>query len=809
MKISYQWLKEYLPSDEYFSTYVQDANEIAKILTSVGLEVEAIDTFESVKGGLKGLIIGEVLTCEKHPNADKLKITTVSTGKETDTIVCGAPNVAVGQKVVVAPIGTTLYPVEGDSFTIQKAKIRGIESKGMLCAEDEIGIGKSHAGIIVLPAESQVGSPVAEFYEIYSDIIFEIGLTPNRMDNQSHLGVAKDICAWLSHHTGKAARVVSPLGKPFHPDTHAYSIEVLVKDPVLCPRYSGVTLSGIQIQESPQWLKNKLLSLGLKPINNIVDVTNFVLHTTGQPLHAFDADKIAGRKVIVETLPKDTPFLTLDQKERKLSDEDIMICDAHSVPMCIAGVFGGWESGVSNQTKNIFLESAVFNGNNVRKSIFRHDLRTDAATRFEKGVDISKTTEVLKYAATLIKELSQGKISSEVVDIFTPPGDRIIRLEFAYLKKLSGRDFSKAEAKGILSHLGFGILEESDQHLTVKAPESNPDITIPADLVEEILRISGLDQVEIPKQIRMTPGTYDHSQEFMLREKVISWLTGNGFMEIFTNSITNSDYYTDRQDVVHIINSLSEGLNIMRPDMLPTALETIAYNINRKNKDLLLFEFGKSYSVKEGGYAEKEHLAIYGTGSFSNKTWNTEEKPVSIYYLKGIAQVLLALAGLNAESAVNEETQTIIYSVQKKEIGTLQQVKPDYLKKFSIKQPVYYLDFDWNFFLKAALRQKTTYQPVSKYPSVSRDLSMTLNRKVLYSQIEEVIYSLKIKRMKQLQMFDLYESDKIGKEKKSIALNFIFADPEKTLTDQETDGMMKKIMQTLTEKLQAEIRSHV
>ncbi|MCO6496663.1 MAG: phenylalanine--tRNA ligase subunit beta [Chitinophagaceae bacterium] len=808
MKISYNWLKDYLPADEVFAPYIKDIRKMEEILTSIGLEVEGVEQFESIKGGLKGLIVGEVLTCEKHPNADKLKLTTVNTGSEVLNIVCGAPNVAAGQKVVVATVGTVIHPVKGDAFTIQKAKIRGEESRGMLCAEDEIGLGESHEGIIVLPENSVPGTTVADLYDVYTDTVFEIGLTPNRMDAQSHLGVAKDVCAWLTHHTGNKADVVSPLGKPFTADNNDKPVEVVVKDATLCPRYSGVSITGIQTAESPRWLKHRLMALGMRPISNVVDITNFILHATGQPLHAFDADKIGGGKVVVETLPQNTLFVTLDEKERKLSNEDIMICDGADIPMCIGGVFGGLDSGISSSTKNIFLESASFNPGNVRKTIFRHGLRTDAAVRFEKGVDISKTVDVLKYAAQMIRELCNGVISSEVVDIFTPPADRIIDLEYSYLKKLSGRDFKKVEVKVILTQLGFKILEENEQLLKVRAPDSNPDISLPADVVEEILRITGLDNVPIPRQVKMTPGIHDNAQEALLKEKTAAWLTGNGFMEIFTNSITNDDYYPEAKNVVRIINSLSEELNIMRPDMLATGLESIAYNINRKNRDLLFFEFGKSYSAKGSDYKEKEHLSVSVTGSFSKKTWNTAEKTVDIFYLKGIAQSLFRLAGVSYEIEVDEAKGVIAFASGKDRVARINRVPNSYLSKFSIKQPVYFLDIDWALFAKLAAGEEIVYTPVPKYPAVSRDLSMVLDSSVRFSKIEEVIQSLKIKRMKRIQMFDLYESDKLGKDKKSVALNFIFSDTEKTLTDEDTDGMMNKIMKALTEKVNAEIRSN-
>lgn len=806
MKISYNWLKEYLPADEAFSPYVNDINKISDILTSVGLEVEAIEPYESIPGSLAGLIVAEVKTCEKHPDADKLKVTTVFTGNETLQVVCGAPNVAAGQKVILATPGTRLYPVEGEPFTIKKSKIRGVESNGMICAKDEIGIGHSHEGIIVLPEDTTVGKAASDVFSVYSDHLIEIGLTPNRMDAQSHLGVAKDVCAWLAHHLGKEAVVASPLGAPFSVDDHSLEIEVEVKNPELAPRYSGLTITGIQIGPSPDWIQNKLRTIGLKPINNVVDITNFILHTTGQPLHAFDADKIKDKKVIVETLKTGTPFTSLDDKVRKLDAEDIMICDGEDTPMCIAGVFGGKDSGVTENTKNVFLESAIFNRINIRKSIIRHDLRTDAASRFEKGVDITKTVEVLKYAANLIKDICGGKISSEIKDIYKKPEERIVQLKFDYLKKLSGRAFKTEEVKGILTHLGFIITASDDQSLTIKVPESNPDISLPADIVEEILRISGLDNIPIPRQVKMAPGSHSQAEADSFRARVSSWLTGNGFSEIFTNSITNDKYYQDTSDAVRILNSLSEELTILRKTMLPTGLETVEYNLNRQNKDLLLFEFGKTYGTDNGHYTERNHLAIYCTGQFRKKTWNTAAENTNLYFTKGIAHALFRLAGISTTE--KDENGKISFLHNEKAIAFAETVSTKTLQQFSVKQPVYYLNINWDALQKAALRIKTVYQPVSKFPVVTRDLSMVLDKHIRYDEIRHAISSLKIKKLTDMQMFDLYESDKLGKEKKSFALSFSFSDSQKTLTDKDTDRMMQQITGVLEEKFKAEIRSH-
>ena len=531
MTISYNWLSEYLPEKI-------EPEKLSKILTSIGLEVESMEPFEAIKGGLKGLIIGEVLECAKHPDADKLSLTKVNIGNgEPLQIVCGAANVAAGQKVVVATIGTTIYPSTGEPMTMKKAKIRGTESHGMICAEDEIGLGQSHDGIMILPSTAAVGTPAAEYFDTYSDIIFEIGLTPNRMDAMCHLGVAKDVCAYLSHHNKKDTNVKSPFKNNFKVDHQGLQMEVVIENATACQRYAGVSLQGVTIADSPKWLQQKLKSIGLRPINNIVDITNFILHETGQPLHAFDADAIKGKKVIVKNLPEGTPFITLDEKERKLSAEDLMICNTTD-PMCIGGVFGGLHSGVTATTKNIFLESAWFNPISIRKSSVKHGLRTDAATRFEKGVDISNTVNVLKRAAAMIKEIAGGEIASDIIDVYPDPKEKTeVGLKYHYLKKLSGKNYHGDTIKNILTSLGFEMIKEGMDELWVKVPFSKPDITIAADLVEEIMRIDGLDNVDIPQMITIAPAVETLAHEATYKEKVADYLTGLGYNEIFTNSI--------------------------------------------------------------------------------------------------------------------------------------------------------------------------------------------------------------------------------------------------------------------------------
>ncbi len=813
MKISYNWLKEYLPQSQMVKM-PDSPQKMGEILTSVGLEVEGIEKYEEVANNLEGIIIGEVLSCEKHPDADKLKVTKVDIGNgEVLEIVCGAANVAAGQKVIVATTGTTLHPKEGEPFAIKKAKIRGVQSNGMICAEDEIGLGTSHEGIIVLPKESMVGMPASNYYQLYNDYTIEIGLTPNRMDAMSHLGVAKDVCAYLAHHQKKDLKVVSPYKHAFTSDNNSNIIDVEINNPKECIRYAGISISGIKVEPSPKWLQNKLKSIGLKPINNIVDITNFILHETGQPLHAFDADQIKGKKVIVKTLSENTPFTTLDEKERKLSGEDIIICDGEENPMCIAGVFGGAKSGVSENTVNIFLESAVFNAGMIRKTLLRHDLRTEAAIRFEKGVNVSNTVNVLKRAVVLIKEIAGGEISSDIIDVYPVPVENtVVTLSNHYLKKISGKNYSAETVKNILKSLNFSILREGLDDIQVEVPLSNPDISLPADIIEEIMRIDGLDNIEIPATINMSPAIDTNIRQSLLKEKVISWLNGNGFSEIFTNSITNSDYF-DKETLSHtvkIINSLSEDLDVMRPSMLPTGLECIAYNINRKNNDLLFLEFGKTYSEKEGTYSEQENLALYFTGHHNEINWNNPLKKVDVFYVKGICTSIFNLMGLKdfkwtqlKDDSLEENMVAICRDQQVAKAG---KISPALRDKFSIKQPVYFVSIDWEKILSLSMKEQTVFKPIARFPQVHRDLSIVLDKGVAYQAVEEVVNSLKIKKLIDLQLFDVFESDKLGNNKKSFAISFTFSDREKTLVDKEIDAMMNSIIDKLEKDLQAEIR---
>lgn len=804
MTISYNWLCDYLPE-------VVDPEKLSKILTSIGLEVESLEKYESIKGGLAGLVIGEVLETSQHPNADKLKLTKVNTGAaEPLQIVCGAANVAAGQKVVVATIGTTIYPVSGEPLTMKLAKIRSVESQGMICAEDEIGVGTSHDGIIVLPADAVVGSPAAEYFQPYSDWIYEIGLTPNRMDAMSHYGVARDVCAYLTHHIAEA-RVKAPFVNGFTVDNTSHPIKVTIENAAACPRYAGVSISGVTVGESPKWLKNRLLAIGLRSINNIVDITNFILHETGQPLHAFDADAITGGEVIIKNLPAGTPFITLDEKERKLNAEDLMICNAKE-GMCIAGVFGGLKSGVTANTRNIFLESAWFHPVSIRKTSVRHELRTDAATRFEKGVDISNTVNVLKRAALLIKEIAGGEIASEIVDVYPDPQPKTeVSLKNHYLKKLSGKNYHGDAIKRILTSLGFEIVREGQDELRVAVPYSKPDISIPADIVEEILRIDGLDNIEIPATITISPAVEKLGQKESLKDKIAGYLVGQGFTEILTNSITNSKYFEEEvlAVTVKMINNLSEELNVLRPSMLETGLESIAYNLNRRNQHLQLFELGKTYFTKNvGEYTEEEHLCLYITGANHEDSWREKSKANDFYRLKGLATAVLEVAGLNSVQFEAAEGDGLVLQVLhgKRKLGTLLQVSARKLQSFDIKQPVYVLDLHFGQMLEAVSQTRIRYKEVNKFPVMQRDLAMVVKCATSFESIEQTVKKLKLPKLKEVRLFDVFESEKLGADKKSMAISFLFADEEKTLTDKEVDAMITKLIQGFESDLAAEIR---
>lgn len=808
MTISYKWLSEYLP-------LTVEPERLSKILTSIGLEVESLEKYAEVKGGMQGLIIGEVIECEKHPNADKLSVTRVNVGQpDLLQIVCGAPNVAVSQKVIVAPAGSTIFPFKGEPLTMKVAKIRGVESYGMICAEDEIGLNENHAGILVLPEKVKVGSPAADYFQLYTDWIFEIGLTPNRMDAMSHLGVARDVCAYLCHHDKLDIKVKTPFRNQFNVANNSFPIEVEIENTEACQRYSGLTITNVTVKESPKWLQQKLKAIGQRPINNIVDITNFILHETGQPLHAFNADIIANKKVLVKNLETGTGFISLDGKERKLDAEDLIICDGNSKGMCIAGVYGGYTSGVKDDTKNIFLESAWFNPVSIRKTSFKHGLRTDAATRFEKNTDISNTVNVLKRAAILITELAGGEIASDPIDIYPGKRSKIqSSLKYQFLKKLSGKSYHPDAVKKILESLGFEIVRDGIDELLINVPYSKPDISLQADIVEEIMRIDGLDNILIPSSITISPSVEQFGYKHIWKEKTANYLVGLGFNEIFTNSITNTAYFNETEllSSVKLLNNLSADHNIMRPSMLETGLEAIAYNLNRKNQDLLFFEYGKTYTNRgPSQYSETDHLCLYITGDIQKSSWKSKALAADFYYLKGVVSGIFQLMGLNNTSSApfsnNKLQNGLRFSIGKDDLAEIGVTQDSELKRFDIKQPVYYADFDWELVLNYVQQKAIKATELPRQLPVHRDLAIIVPTALQYAEVENAVKSVRLEKLQEMKLFDIFESDKLGKDKKSLAINFTFLDADKTLTDKEIDSMMNSIMGTLEKKLTAEIR---
>jgi len=801
MKISYRWLQQYI-------SITESPEEIGQTLTSTGLEVESIEPFETIKGGLKGLVIGEVLTCAKHPNADKLSVTTVDVGGEKPLhIVCGASNVAAGQKVVVALVGTTVHPTKGEAFTIKSAKIRGEQSEGMICAEDEIGMGESHAGIMVLNTDVKNGTPASEFFKIESDSIFEIGLTPNRADAASHIGVARDIKA------AKKRELNLPDVSKFSVDNKNLLIDVKVENIEACPRYSAITIAGVTIKESPDWLKNKLKAIGLAPINNVVDITNYVLFEVGQPLHAFDADEITGKKVIVKTLPAGTKFTTLDNKERTLTSTDLMICNAQE-PMCIAGVFGGIKSGITEKTKNIFLESAYFSAAYVRKTGMHHQLKTDASFRFERGTDPNVTVYALKRAALLIKEIAGGTISSDIVDLYPNKiENRTIDVKFKNIDRLIGKKIAHEEIFSILENLEIKISNKTEVGFTASVPPYRVDVLQEADIVEEILRIYGLNSIELANKASADfISSFPEKDITNYRKSVGAALVANGFYEILTNSLTNISYKNKvkvENEAVEILNKLSEEQGILRQSMLFTGLEVCAHNINRKQKDLKLFEWGKIYGKNNGNYIEEERLALYLTGDIETENWQNKSRAVNFY---DIAQAVNQILELSAIGKIKQEQfadDVFEYGVKilkgNKEIGKLGKVKNNLTKDGGIKREVFYADLSTDLLFKSA-NPKFVVQEVPKFPEVRRDLSLVLNNQVKFAEIEALARSTEQKLIKEIIAFDVYEGDKIEQGKKAYALGFTLQDENKTLTDEEIEKTMTKLMNAFEGKMGAVIR---
>ncbi|RQO71364.1 phenylalanine--tRNA ligase subunit beta [Pedobacter sp. KBW01] len=798
MKISYNWLKQFVQIDK-------TPQELSLILTNVGLEVESVEEVQPIVGGLAGLVIGEVLTCVQHPNADRLRVTTVNVGgSENLQIVCGAPNVAAGQKVVVATVGTTVYPLEGEPFKIKESKIRGELSQGMICAEDEIGLGKSHDGIMILANDAEVGILAKDHFKMEDDYLFEIGLTPNRADAASHLGVARDLAAYFR------SEYEIPDLTAFKTDNESLVIPVEVEDLEACPRYSSVTISGVTVTESPEWLKDKLKVIGLRPINNVVDITNYVLHGLGQPLHAFDADKIAGGKVIVKKVAEGTPFVTLDDVERKLSADDLMICNAEA-PMCIAGVFGGKTSGVDTETKNIFLESAYFNSVSVRKTSKRHGLKTDASFRFERGTDPEITVTALKYAALLIKELAGGEISSSVSDIY-PKHIRPFEFEVSYtnINKLIGANIPSAEIKHIITALGISATSTSDDTLALRVPSFKVDVTRECDITEEVLRIYGYNNIEIPTKVNASLSYSIKPEKENTHNVIADMLTSNGYAEIMCNSLTKSAYSKNIDEAVFILNPLSSDLNVMRQNLLMPALESVAYNQNRKNADVKFYEFGKTYHLINGQYVERPRLLLLISGAKQGEQWNQNSKPTTFYNLKSAVDAIIARLGVSTYQSDTLTNEDFAYGIKyfrgDKTLVSFGAASKADRKVADVNAEVFYADFDWAVLLDIVKKNKIVHKDVAKYPQVRRDLSLLIDQQVTFDTLKGIAFKTDKKLIKEVGVFDVYMGDKLPEGKKSYALNFILQDEEQTLTDKQIENTMQKLIANLTAQAGAEIR---
>ncbi|MGQ8338317.1 phenylalanine--tRNA ligase subunit beta [Sunxiuqinia sp. A32] len=817
MKISYKWLKDYIDTD-------LTPKDLEDVLTQTGLEIGGIEEVESIKGGLRGLVIGEVVTCEKHPNSDHLSKTTVDVGTgEILPIVCGAPNVAAGQKVVVATIGTILY--DGDNeFQIKKSKIRGEVSQGMICAEDEIGLGASHDGIMVLPADAKVGTPASEYFNVESDYAIEVDLTPNRIDGASHVGVARDLAAYLKQQ--KDISYTKPSVDDFQVDNHDLEIPVEVANPEACPRYSAVTITGVEVKESPEWLQNRLKAIGLNPINNLVDITNYVLFETGQPLHAFDADEITGGKVIVKTMPAGTKFTTLDEEERELNENDLMICNAEE-GMCIGGVFGGIKSGVKESTKNIFLESACFDPVFIRKTARRHGLNTDASFRFERGTDPNGTLYALKRAALLMKEIAGGKISTEILDIYPEPvEDFKVEVSYANIKRLIGKDLGAERIKLILEGLEIKVDAETETGLSLSVPPYRVDVKRESDVIEEILRIYGYNNVEIPTSINASLQYSVKPDPVKIRNLMAETLTSQGFNEIWSNSLTKASYYENGETykdehTVKLFNPLSNDLGVMRQTLLFGGLEAIAYNANRRNADLRLYEFGNCYfhngsELTEAvlkNYREEEHLGIFITGKKEKESWAMAETESSFFQLKSFVENLLNRVGikpdqLKGESFNNELiAEGIAYKTPSgRLIAELGIVSKQQLKKSEIESPVYYADLMMDNIILEQKNTKVMFSELSKYPEVRRDLALLLDKQVTFGQIRELAEKTERKLLRNVDLFDVYEGKGVPDGKKSYAVSFTLRDDEKTLKDKQIDKIMQRLISSFEREIGATLR---
>jgi phenylalanyl-tRNA synthetase beta chain len=813
MKISYNWLKDYIDN-------LPTPEKTAEILTDTGLEVEGLENFESVKGGLKGVVIGKVVSCTKHPNADKLSVTTVDIGDGKPLpIVCGAPNVAEGQKVAVARVGTTLY-MGKESLTLKKVKIRGEVSEGMICAEDELGLGDDHEGIIVLDEDAEIGTAASDYFNIEQDHVIEIGLTPNRIDGASHIGTARDLAAFFSQE--RKTEVKKPDVSSFKVDNRDKTFSVEVVDQEACIRYSGLTISDLKVEESPEWLKNRLKAIGLNPINNIVDITNYVLHETGQPLHAFDADKVKGGKIIVKTLPEGSRFKTLDDEEIKLSSNDLMICNEKE-GMCIAGVLGGIDSGVTETTSSIFLESACFNPVYVRKTAKNHVISTDSSFRFERGSDPNITVYALKRAAILMKEIAGGKISSEIVDVYPEPvADFEIDLKYTYLYGLMGKKIEKERIRNILHSLDIKIKEEDKERLLLHVPPYRVDVQRPADVVEEILRIYGYNNIEISESLSSTVSYVEKPDREKVNHMVSELLSANGFSEMMANSLSSAAYYEgEDKDLVRIYNPLSNDLNVMRKTLLFGGLEAVRYNRNRQNPDLKLYEFGNVYftdpSIKSPDphkkYREIFKLGLVLTGRAEIENWLSSDRRMDFYSLKAMVNLVMKKMGKDPyDLRMNELDDPayaygVNYSIDGKEFVRFGQVDSALCKKFDIETEVFFAEFNWDTMITSLENHKTSFVPISPYPEVRRDLSMVLDKHIRFEDLRKVALNSEKKILKDIEIFDVYEGDNIEKGKKSYALSFILQDEKQTLKDKQIDKVMKKISDALIKEFNVQIRS--
>ncbi len=808
MKISYKWLKEYINTD-------LAPEEISVLLTDTGLEVEGVDEIETVKGGLKGVVIGEVLTCEPHPNADRLRKTTVDVGGDEPVhIVCGAPNVAAGQKVPVATVGTTIYSEEGD-FTIKKSKIRGEVSEGMICAEDELNLGKSHDGIMVLDADAKVGTPAAEFFNIESDFVFEIGLTPNRTDAMCHYGVARDLRAALIRYDHKNIELNMPSVSSFSVSSNELPIEIEVQNIEACPRYAGVSLKNVKVGPSPAWLQNRLRAIGVGPINNVVDITNYVLHETGHPMHAFDANKIAGGKVVVRTLEAGTKFTTLDEKERELDANDLMICNGNNEPICIAGVFGGIHSGVTETTTNVFLEAAYFNSVSVRKTAKRHALNTDASFRYERGVDPEMTLYALKRAAILIRDIAGGEISMDIKDLYPKKIEHTqIEVNLDRMNTLIGQEIELDMVRSILSSLDIQIKSESGRNLLLSVPPYRADVTREADIVEEVLRIYGFNAIVMGQRMSISVAQTDPKSEARYREKISIALSARGFNEIMNNSLTKPAYFDGNgftaTDSVEMLNPLSQDLAVMRQSLLFGGLETVSRNANRQRPDLSLYEFGKTYNKTETGYNESTRLGLWKTGMQQQEVWKAPAGKTDFYYLKAEVELILERLGFSSWDEQDVNHPAFDYAlgifINKKEVVTIGKINDKTARQAEVKQEVFYADLDWEYLAKKAKKNTITFKELPKYPEVRRDLALLLDKEVRYTDLKAAAEKSERKILRKVNLFDVYEGKNLPEGKKSYAMSFTLRDDQSTLNDKQVDKVMEKILGSFKHQFSAELR---